>query len=267
MEAMSQQSHRSSPQVLGRRTLEGDHRRLDAYLCSGAEVLDVGCGTGAITAGIARRVGTSGAVLGVDRDLSLLALARAEYGDVPYLAFEPADAIALPFQARFDVVTAARTLQWIGDPAQAVRCMTRAAKPGGVIVILDYNQRQTSWRPEPPADFVRFYQAFLDWRAANDWDNEMADHLPAMFHAAGLTGVEIHVDDEVTDRAHPLFAEIAGIWSHVIADAGPGIVAAGFLSESERLVAAARYQEYVARELATQTLVMRTVAGRVQHPR
>ena len=61
---MSQQSHRSSPRVLGRRTLEVDHRRLPAYLCSGASVLDVGCGTEAITAGIARQVGHFGGSVG-----------------------------------------------------------------------------------------------------------------------------------------------------------------------------------------------------------
>ena len=52
---MSIQTHRSDPQVLNRRTLEIDHRVLAGVLRPGMSVLDVGCGTGAITAGIARR--------------------------------------------------------------------------------------------------------------------------------------------------------------------------------------------------------------------
>jgi SAM-dependent methyltransferase len=258
---VSQQTHRSSPQVLGRRTLECDHRSLVAHLFRGASVLDVGCGSGAITAGIARRVGPGGAVVGVDRDESLLALARAEHADLPNLSFEAADATALPYRARFDVVTAARTLQWISERERAVRSMTAAVKPGGVLVVLDYNHRDNSWRPAPPPEFALFYQAFLAWRAANGWDNGMADSLPGLFRDVGLAGVEIRVDDEVTQRGEAEFAQVAGIWSHVIDDAGPRIVAAGFLGEGERVAAAESYRDFVERQLEAQRLVLRTVSA------
>ena len=215
---------------------------LPGYLRLGDTVLDVGCGTGAITAGIARQVGAAGLAVGIDRDQSLL----TQHPVLPNLRFLAGDATALPFRSRFDVVTAARTLQWLSDPGLAVRRMSQAARPGGTVVVLDYNHRDNSWTPEPPAEFARFYQAFLDWRAANDWDNEMADHLPALFHAAGLSGVEDHVDDEVTHRGDAEFLTLLAIWSHVIADVGPRIVAAGFLSESERLAAAGSYQSFAA---------------------
>jgi SAM-dependent methyltransferase len=258
---MSHQTHRSSPQVLGRRTLERDHRSLPAYLLTGAAALDVGCGVGAITAGIARRVGPAGLVVGVDRDESLIAMARAEHGDLQNLSFEIADAADLPYHGRFDVVTAARTLQWISDPQRAVRSMCGALRPGGVLVVLDYNHRDNSWSPAAPAEFSLFYQAFLDWRAANGWDNAMAARLPGLLQAAGMGNIENHVDDEVTRREEPEFGAAAGIWSHVIDDAGPRIVAAGFLSEAERLAAAERYRNFVEDQLETQTLVLRTVVG------
>src|SRR5438309_11684352 len=110
---MPAQSHRSDPRILGRRTLERDHRCLAELLRPGLLVLDVGCGSGAITAGIAKAVGPHGSVLGIDRDPALLELARTEYAMLPNLQFECGDATALQFEARFDVVTAARTLQWI----------------------------------------------------------------------------------------------------------------------------------------------------------
>ena len=47
---MSQQHHQSDPRVLSRRSLEQDHRVLAKLLQPGLAVLDVGCGTGAITA-------------------------------------------------------------------------------------------------------------------------------------------------------------------------------------------------------------------------
>jgi ubiquinone/menaquinone biosynthesis C-methylase UbiE len=110
---MAEHSHRSDPRILGRRTLERDHRRLVPYLRPGLSVLDVGCGTGAITAGIAKAVGPHGRVVGIDLDEVLLERARAEHGTVPNLEFRHGEAMALTFRAEFDVVTAARTLQWI----------------------------------------------------------------------------------------------------------------------------------------------------------
>ncbi len=64
---MSAKSHRSDPRVLSRPTLERDHRSLAKLLQPGMSVLDVGCGTGAIIAGIAQAVGPSGRVVGMDK--------------------------------------------------------------------------------------------------------------------------------------------------------------------------------------------------------
>src|SRR3982751_108959 len=91
---MSQQTHRSNTQVLNRRTLDNDHRVLAAMLRPGLSVLDVGCGTGAITAGIARAVGPSGRAVGVDRDEAMLEIARREHSDVEFVQ---GDALDLPY--------------------------------------------------------------------------------------------------------------------------------------------------------------------------
>ena len=62
---MGQQSHRSDPRILNRRTLRRDHRHLRKLLRPGMDILDVGCGTGAITADIAKAVDPDGMVLGI----------------------------------------------------------------------------------------------------------------------------------------------------------------------------------------------------------
>lgn len=247
------QSHQSDPRVLGRRTLERDHWKLAALLRPGMSVLDAGCGTGAITAGIRTAVGPTGDVIGVDRDATLLDIARRE---VPDCRFIQADLARLDFDSLFDVVNSARTLQWIPDPQAAVQSMFRAAKPGGFIVVLDYNHEENTWDPDPPEEFQSFYRAFLKWRAANGWTNQMAERLPEIFGAAGLVDIESVDADETAGRGE----DAAGMWLHVIETIGPRIVAAGFLQETESSWLA--YREWIARDLNRQTLRLRAVVGK-----
>jgi SAM-dependent methyltransferase len=224
-------------------------------------VLDVGCGTGAITAGIAKAVGPQGQVVGVDRDEVLLDMARKEYGILPNLQFECGDATTLRFRAEFDIVTAARTLQWIAEPALAISKMKRATKPAGVLVVLDYTHATNKWEPDPPLEFRRFYSAFLAWRHTNRWDNEMADHLPALFRSAGLVEVESRVQDEIVERGGPEFAERAALWSEVIVNVRGQLAAAGFCTEFQLQEALGCYDSWVKTELVKQTLAMRAVTG------
>ena len=230
-------------------------------------VLDVGCGTGAITSGISKAVGPTGMVVGLDRDEANLAIARQEHPDAPNLRFEKGDILALAdeFQDRFDIVTAARTLQWISDPGRAIRILKQAAKPGGRIVILDYNLEDTRWEPEPPAAFRKFYRAFLEWRSANHWDNRMAEHLTELFHSAGLTEIEIHPCDERVQRGDANFFDsyASGIWLYVIQSLGSQLVQAGFLSETDRRRAEDGYALYAQSALQRQTHSMATVEGTV----
>jgi SAM-dependent methyltransferase len=224
-------------------------------------VLDAGCGTGAITAGIANAVGPQGYVMGIDRDQALLEVARSEHATVPNLHFERGDATTLNLRARFDVVTAARTLQWIAEPALAVANLKKAAKPTGVVVVLDYNHLRNQWQPDPPRDFQRFYDAFLAWRQSNRWDNEMADHLPELFRSAGLTNIESRVQDEISGRGDADFTDRTALWSEVIESLGGQLEAGGFCTGTELQAARERYASWAKTDLIQQTLAMRAVIG------
>jgi SAM-dependent methyltransferase len=94
----------------------------------GERILDVGCGTGHLTAGIAQ----SGAqVLGIDRSETMIAQARANF---PLLSFETRDVCALQDQAGFDAVFSNAVLHWVRPPEPAAAAMARALKPGGRLV-------------------------------------------------------------------------------------------------------------------------------------
>lgn len=262
-EGMDVQTHRADARILGRRTLVDDHRRLAELLRPGLRVLDVGCGVGAITAGIAEAVGPEGWVVGVDRDEAHLEAARARYGAVTQLRFEMGDAVGLRFEREFDVVTAARTLQWVAEPERAVARMARAAKRGGLVVVLDYNLAENEWAPEPPMEFHVFYDAMLRWRASHGWRNRMAAELPGLFESAGLVGIESVEQDEVAERGAAGFEDRSKIWWQVMDNLGEALVAEEFLEEAVLQAGRIRYTDWVATGLQRQRLELRAVTGRV----
>jgi trans-aconitate methyltransferase len=94
----------------------------------GEQILDVGCGTGHLTAQIAE----SGAqVVGVDQSTSMIAAARQTF---PNLKFEVADARELSFDATFDAVFSNAALHWIQEPELVIRNIWKALRPGGRFV-------------------------------------------------------------------------------------------------------------------------------------
>jgi SAM-dependent methyltransferase len=94
----------------------------------GERVLDVGCGTGELTAGIASR---GADVLGVDASADMVAAATKAF---PQVRFVVADARALPFDGGFDAVFSNATLHWVRDADAAAGSIARALKPGGRFV-------------------------------------------------------------------------------------------------------------------------------------
>lgn len=255
------QQHTSSPAVLDRRTLARDHRCLAALLRPGMAVLDVGCGTGAITVGIAEAVGPSGRVVGIDRDPTLLARARARPGLPVQLGFEEGDVLALDRTDRFDVATAARVLQWIAEPLPAIRRMRNVVRRGGLVVLLDYSHADLVWEPEPPAAARRFYDAFLAWRVANRWDNRMGDRLADLCGAAGLHDVRLLNEDEAAIRGEPGFDDATAIWERVLEDTRPQLVGGGFLAEADWHAAHAAYRAWRQHDARHQRMTLRAVTG------
>nr|WP_276522262.1 methyltransferase domain-containing protein [Kallotenue papyrolyticum] len=247
--------------VLERRTLRSSNRRLSELLEPGMRVLDVGCGTGAITRGIAEAVGPTGRVVGADVDARLIRQARDRHGDLPWLSFETEDVYDLPFENEFDVVVAARVLQWLADPLTALGRMIRAAKPGGKVLVLDYNHEKIVWKPEPPDSMLHFYRRFLQWRADAGMNNAVADRLEAWFRACGLSDIRVTDQSEHWSRRDPGFEAGARIWADVAAGRGRQMVEDGYVTEEERRSAEEEYLAWVGREAQEMTMVLLAVEG------
>ena len=180
---------------------------------------------------------------------------------LPNIRFEYGDVTTLNVDAEFDIVTAARTLQWIADPASAISKMRLATKSSGFLVVLDYNHSCNEWEPDPPSEFKFFYNAFLAWRQINGWDNEMANRLRDLFRSAGLTNVSASSQDEVVERGEPEFVAQAALWGEVIENVGGQFVRAGLITELQLEEGRECYTAWLKTTLRKQTLAMRAVTG------
>jgi trans-aconitate methyltransferase len=94
------------------------------------EILDLGCGDGALTAQLAALV-PQGRVVGVDFSQSMLDVARRY--SLSNLRFELLDIAQLAFEGEFDVVFSSATLHWIHDHANVLHRVRHALKPMGVM--------------------------------------------------------------------------------------------------------------------------------------
>jgi trans-aconitate methyltransferase len=95
---------------------------------AGERILDLGCGTGHLTAQIA----AAGAdVVGLDLTPTMIEEAKCNY---PQLGFIVGDARDFAFDKPFDAVLSNATLHWVKPPEKVITCLRRALKPGGRFV-------------------------------------------------------------------------------------------------------------------------------------
>ena len=247
--------------ILDARTLASSHKRLTELLTEGMTVLDIGCGTGTITRGIAEIVGAGGRVVGVDSNPALINKARQLHQDVPGLEFEVADIFNLTYQDEFHIVTSARVLQWLSNPLKALETMKSATKIGGKVLILDYNHEKISWEPEPPLSMQSFYASFLKWRSDAGMDNAIADNLKTLFKQVGLNETIISPQHEITNRMDHDFHERISIWTDVAASRGIQMVEDGYITDRERATAENEYRKWIDQSAVSQGMYLLAVEG------
>ena len=90
----------------------------------GERILDLGCGTGQLTAEIARSGAT---VTGLDSSLDMLVQARKNY---PAIEFVQGDAASFCFPQPFDAVFSNAVLHWVKNAEGAIQSIARALRPG-----------------------------------------------------------------------------------------------------------------------------------------
>lgn len=175
-----------------RRTAEEAAAFLLPRIPSGARLLDVGCGPGSITAGLAQHT-DGGSVLAIDVVGDVLRGARdllAERG-VHNVDLSSASVYRLPIaDACFDVAYAHQVLQHLSRPVDALREMRRVLKPGGLVAVRDADYgTMVHWPKDRRLD--RFQEIYHAVAERIDVDADAGRRIPSWLREAGFDQTEI----------------------------------------------------------------------------
>ena len=109
----------------------------------GQRVLELGSGVGDVSLILARLVGESGEVVGVERDLRSIERASARMRELglTQVRYVQTDVLSLPDEQPFDAGVGRYILMYMRDPAAVLRDVARHVRPDGVIAFLDTSFR------------------------------------------------------------------------------------------------------------------------------
>jgi ubiquinone/menaquinone biosynthesis C-methylase UbiE len=175
---------------VGRRRLDFHGAFFIGHLKEGMQVLDVGCGPGSITLGIASRIGR-GRVTGVDlseSQVQLASRAAVEQG-VSNAQFRTGSAYQLPFaDGQFDAVFSHALLEHLSEPVRAMREFLRVLKAGGIAALVAPDWSGFLYGPSSPT-LRAAVKAFEALQVANGGDVNVGHKLSQYAVDAGFTRV------------------------------------------------------------------------------
>ncbi|MEO1688512.1 MAG: methyltransferase domain-containing protein, partial [Pseudomonadota bacterium] len=171
----------------------------------GASALDVGCGVGDVTLRLARLVGPTGRVLGIDTNEKALEVAagRAREEALSNIVFERRDVGALGgVDRRFDVVACRRVLMYLTDQHEVAAKFREALRPRGVLIVQEHDATVLrSSRPLPIFERARDWI----WRtvAAEGADPGTGFALHEILSAVGFADIRVSAEAMVMTPDDP----------------------------------------------------------------
>jgi ubiquinone/menaquinone biosynthesis C-methylase UbiE len=165
---------------------------LQPFLRPDMALLDIGCGPGSITVGLAEWL-PDGSVVGVELDEGVLEAGRDQARDMGLanVQFQVASVYALPFEDEsFDAVYGHQVLQHLGQPDDALTEALRVLKPGGVIGVREVDWGSTVAWPEM-SEITRFLDIYHRVAARNGGDADVGRRLRSLLNGAGFADVRV----------------------------------------------------------------------------
>lgn len=162
----------------------------------GQRVLDLGSGVGDVSMAVARVVGPTGEVVGIERDSASIALAeaRVKAAGCHNVSFERADLNELRMDKPFDAVVGRFILMFLRDPGSVLRSVVKLVREGGVIAL-----QEVSWAPMLALGarlplWSRVLGAIHETLLRSGANPEMGLELYRVFQQIGLPSPEMHMD-------------------------------------------------------------------------
>lgn len=191
---MEQRAHGVTPGLrrdYGTRTAEQQAAFVLPYLRRGMQLLDVGCGPGSISIGLAGAV-APGRVTGIDHDEKHVEAAcrAAAVARVTNVCFRVGDALSLPFEDDFfDAVFENNVFIHLAEnaPRAAVE-IHRVLKPNGFFAARDVDTDSVVWGHRTTA-IRELDQLFIAWQRSRGSDTTLGSRLPDILREAGFVDV------------------------------------------------------------------------------
>ncbi|WP_116998841.1 class I SAM-dependent methyltransferase [Desertimonas flava] len=161
-------------------------RRLAATgITAGWHCLEIGAGTGSVAMWLADRVGTTGLVVATDVETRWL-----DAGDSTNIVVRHHNVTADPLDEEgFDLVHARLVLEHLPDRPAVVAKLVAALRPGGFLVVEDYDVRPMALIDRPDDDWVDVHAAAVEVLRRRGTDLRCGQALPALLRHAGLDAV------------------------------------------------------------------------------
>jgi ubiquinone/menaquinone biosynthesis C-methylase UbiE len=211
----------------------GEHSRnflLRAGLREGNRVLELGCGTGSMTAWLAKTVGKSGRVLAVDASEKQIEIARkvVEESGATNVEFICSTVEALEVsEGSIDLAYSRLLLMHLKDPMRVLTSLQKHLKSGAVIACEEPHSSSltTTPRNEP---IERLNQMFIEIGKLQGFDFNVGDKLLPMLRSAGYSDLHACFVQPVISMAEATDFVLMGA-----TEVAPFAVKCGVVSETE----------------------------------
>ena len=168
----------------------------EAGIGPGYRVLDLGSGMGDVSLLLARLVGISGEVVGIERDAASIARAQARVAQsgLRNVSFLKTDVNKIAIDQPFDAVVGRFILMFLPDPVSVLRSVSRLARPGGVLAF-----QEPSWIPMLALSsqlslWSRVLHSIHEILLRSGANPEMGLTLYPIFQEVGLPAPNMHLE-------------------------------------------------------------------------
>ena len=151
----------------------------------GHHCLEIGCGTGTLLQDIAERVGPGGRVVGLERDASGAQVSAERCKEMPHVQIVKGDVLTEELNGPFDFIVARWVFSFFSDPAVVVGRLRKVLKPGGHLVIQDYNHDGFRLFPDC-SSFVKVVEAYRSAYRSIGGDLWVGARLPGWMKSSGM---------------------------------------------------------------------------------